>query len=58
MSKEYHDRFTEASEDLEKRSGFICESCKKTYVKEKAVKKDMTCCNRTMKELVQESFGP
>ena len=58
MSKEYHDRFTEASEDLEKRSGFICESCKKTYVKEEAVKKDMTCCNRTMKELVQESFGP
>ena len=58
MSKQYTDRFTEASTNLQDKSGFICESCNKTYVKSEAVKKDMTCCNRTLKELAAESFGP
>ena len=54
----YSDKFSEATEELEKKSGFVCETCNKTYDKEEAVKKDMACCNRTLKELVQESFGP
>ncbi len=58
MSEKYSDKFTEATEELQQKSGFICESCKTTYSKDKAVKQDMTCCNRTMKELMQESFGP
>lgn len=55
---EYTDRFSEATENLEEQSGFICETCKETYIRSEAIKKDMTCCNRTLKELVQESFGP
>lgn len=58
MSTQYTDRFSEATEELEDKSGFVCETCNKTYDKEQAVKRDMTCCNRTMKELVKESFGP
>ena len=58
MSTEYKDRFTEAEKELEEKSAFICETCEKTYNKENAVKHDLTCCGRTMKELVQESFGP
>lgn len=58
MSNKYSDRFTEASKELQDKSGFVCETCNTTYPKKKAVKRDMTCCNRTMKELVQESVGP
>lgn len=58
MATQYTDRFTEATKNLEEKSGFVCESCKKTYIKKEAVKQDLTCCNRTMKELAQESFGP
>ena len=58
MSTKYSDRFTEASRELQDKSGFVCETCNKIYVKDEAVKREMTCCNRTMKELVQESFGP
>ncbi len=58
MADKYSDKFTEASKELQEKSGFVCETCKKTYSRGGAVKKDLTCCNRTMKELVQESFGP
>ena len=58
MSTKYSDRFSEASKDLQDKSGFVCETCNKTYDKDEAVKQDMTCCNRTLKELMQESFGP
>lgn len=58
MADKYSDKFTEATEELQEKSGFVCESCKKTYSRDKAVKQEMTCCNRTMKELAQESFGP
>ena len=58
MTTKYSDRFTEASEELQDKSGFVCETCKKTYLRDEAVRRDLTCCNRTMKELVQESFGP
>lgn len=58
MTDQYHDKFTESSKELQEKSGFVCETCKTKYHKEEAVKRDMTCCNRTMKELVQESFGP
>ena len=58
MSTKYSDRFTEASKELQEKSGFVCEICNKIYVKDEAVKQDLTCCNRTMKELAQESFGP
>ncbi|MDT8443434.1 MAG: hypothetical protein RQ722_04020 [Desulfuromonadales bacterium] len=58
MSKEYTDRFTEAEKELQEKSGFICESCNKKYHKDEAKKQGNTCCGRTMKELVQEGFGP
>ena len=58
MATQYHDKFSEATKELQDKSGFVCETCNETYSKHEAVKKDMTCCNRTMKELVQESFGP
>jgi transcription initiation factor IIE alpha subunit len=58
MPDNYTDKFSEATNELQEKSGFICESCKKTYSRDNAVKQDMTCCNRTMKELVQQSFGP
>ena len=58
MMTKYSDRFSEATKELQEKSGFVCEACNKTYTKDDAVKKDMACCNRTLKELVQESFGP
>lgn len=58
MTKQYSDKFSEATEELQEKSGFFCESCKKSYSRDEAVKQDMACCNRTLKELVQESFGP
>ena len=58
MTKKYSDRFSEATEELEEKSGFVCETCNKTYSRDKAVKNKMACCNRTLKELVQESVGP
>lgn len=53
MSTAYKDRYSDASKQLQDTSVFVCETCKQTYHKEEAVKQDMTCCNRTMKELVQ-----
>lgn len=58
MTTEYTDKFSEATKDLQEKSGFVCETCNKTYSRDKAVKQDMSCCNRTLKELAQESFGP
>ena len=58
MSNQYKDRFSEGTKDLEDKSAFVCNSCNKKYKKEEAVKKEMTCCNRTLTELLQESFGP
>ena len=55
---EYKDRFSDASEEQRKKSAFVCESCKTEYSKEDAKKKGQTCCGRSMKELVQEGFGP
>lgn len=58
MSTDYKDKFSEASSELQEKSGFVCETCKTPYRKKDAVKKDMSCCGRTLKELAQESFGP
>ena len=58
MTTEYSDKFSEATKELPEKSGFVCETCNKAYSKNEAVKQDMSCCNRTLKELVQESFGP
>jgi methionyl-tRNA synthetase len=58
MATKYSDRFSEAPKKLQEKYGFVCETCNKTYSREQAIKKDMACCNRTMKELLQESFGP
>ena len=58
MSTKYSDRFSDATKELREKSGFVCETCNKTYSKDEAVKKEMACCNRTLKEFVQESFGP
>ena len=58
MSKQYKDRFCEAEYELTEKNAFICLSCNKKYSKKEAVKHEQTCCGRSMKELVEESFGP
>lgn len=58
MSNQYKDRFTEAEKEQHNKSAFVCESCKKSYKKEDAEKQNMSCCGRTLTELMQESFGP
>lgn len=55
---EYKDNFSEATKEQQNKSAFICESCKTEYNQEDAQKKGNTCCGRTMKELLQEGFGP
>ncbi|MGK2907214.1 MAG: hypothetical protein ACSLFH_12855 [Desulfuromonadales bacterium] len=58
MATKYSDRFSEATKELQQKSGFVCETCNKAYSRDEAVKKDMACCNRTLKESLQESSGP
>ena len=58
MSDEYKDRFSEASKELPEKSGYVCESCKTKYNKDEAKEKEHSCCGRSMKELVEEGFGP
>ena len=58
MSEEYKDRFSDAAENQQEKSAFICQSCKKRYDREGAKKSEMTCCGRTLTELMQEGFGP
>ena len=58
MSKQYKDEFTQAEKELSEKSAYVCKNCNKTYKKEDAVKKDLTCCGRTLTELLQEGFGP
>jgi len=57
MTKEYKDRFSEAEKELEDKNAFVCLSCDKKYPRKEAEKHERTCCGRTMKELVSESFG-
>ncbi len=58
MAEEYKDRFSKADKEQQEKSAFICESCKTEYSKKDAEKKGQSCCGRSMKELVQEGFGP
>jgi hypothetical protein len=58
MATKYTDRFTDAEKELQEKSAFACETCKKTYNKQDAEQQDMSCCGRTLKELLRESFGP
>jgi len=58
MSSEYKDRFTEAEKEQQEKSAFYCESCNKKFDKAEAKKQDMSCCGRTLTELLEESFGP
>ena len=58
MSDQYKDRFSEASKEAQDKSGYVCVSCKTKYNKDEAKKKDLSCCGRSMKELVEEGFGP
>jgi len=58
MSGEYKDRFSEAEKEQQEKSAFYCESCNKKFGKTEAKKKDMLCCDRTLTELLEESFGP
>ncbi|SEA27383.1 hypothetical protein SAMN05660420_01682 [Desulfuromusa kysingii] len=58
MSKEYRDRFSQAEQELEDKNAFICVSCNKKYHKDEAQRRQMTCCDRPLKELAKESFGP
>lgn len=58
MSEEYKDRFSNAEKEQQDKSAFVCESCNTKYDKKAAEDKDYNCCGRTMKELLQESFGP
>ncbi|WP_155005965.1 hypothetical protein [Pelobacter seleniigenes] len=58
MSDQYKDQFSEAIEEEAEHSAFLCTACNTKYPKAEAKKKDMTCCGRTMTELLKESFGP
>jgi transcription initiation factor IIE alpha subunit len=58
MSEEYKDRFSDADKEQQEKSAFICESCKTKYSKNEAKQKGQSCCGRSMKELVEEGFGP
>lgn len=58
MTKEYKDRFSEGTSELKEKSAFVCESCNRKYQRKEAEARKMTCCDRTLKELLQESFGP
>ena len=53
---EYKDKFSEASQEQQDKSAFICEHCKTKYTKQQVEEKDNSCCGRTVKELHQESF--
>jgi rubrerythrin len=39
MAKQYKDRFSEAEEELSKKSAYVCTSCNTYYAKEKAKKR-------------------
>ncbi len=58
MSKEYTDRFSDAEKELQEKNAFKCDSCNTSYTKQEAKKKDMSCCGRSLTELLQEGFGP
>lgn len=58
MTEKYHDRFSQAEEEQQEKSAFVCVSCNEKYPKKEAEKKEMSCCGRTLRELTQESFGP
>ncbi len=58
MAKEYKDRFSEAEKELQDKNAFVCLSCNKKYPKKEAAKHEHSCCGRTMKELIEEGFGP
>ena len=58
MSEKYHDRFSKAEEESGEKSAFVCESCDKKYSRKTAEEKGKSCCGRTMRELLKESFGP
>lgn len=58
MSEQYKDKFSKPSEQLEEKSAFICKTCNTTYTKDEAYEKGNSCCDRTLTELLQESFGP
>lgn len=58
MSEEYKDRFSKAEREQEDKSAFVCETCNTRYDKKTAEEKGHNCCGRTMKELLQESYGP
>lgn len=58
MPEEYKDRFSEAEEELQGKSAFYCETCNAKYSHTDAKEKKMACCDRTLTELLEESFGP
>ena len=58
MSEQYSDRFSEATEELDGKSAYICKSCNRQYSSKEAKEKNLNCCDRTMTELLKESFGP
>ncbi len=58
MDKKYSDKYSKAAKEQAEKSAFICESCNGKYRKEEAEERGMTCCDRTLKELHQEAFGP
>lgn len=58
MSEQYKDRFSNAEEEQQEKSAFVCESCNKKYTDKEAKDKMMNCCGRTLTGLLQEGFGP
>jgi hypothetical protein len=58
MSEQYKDRFSKATEEITKKSVYLCKSCNKNYSCAEAEEKKHSCCGRAMTELIQEGFGP
>ena len=58
MGEKYHDRFSKATEELPEKNAFICHSCDTKYSQNEAKSKTMSCCGRTLTELLRESVGP
>ncbi|AMV72326.1 hypothetical protein DBW_1974 [Desulfuromonas sp. DDH964] len=58
MTKQYHDRFSKAVEELPEKNAFICHTCDTKYSDKEAKSKMMSCCGRTLTELLRESVGP
>lgn len=58
MSDHYKDQLSKATEELEENAAYICKRCNRLYKIEDAENNNLSCCGRTMTELLREGFGP